>query len=122
MDFNFHNIDWENHSVKDLNGVQFLESVQESFLKQYVETPTCERATLDLALGNWERQVNVVCVEEPFGSSDHSSIRFKIVMYGDGEGPRVKMHNWVKANFEGMRENLAQVDWSMLFEGKSGMF
>lgn len=32
----------------------------------------------------------------------------------DREDPHVEILNWGKANFEGMREGLAQVDWSKL--------
>lgn len=59
-----------------------------------------------------------VFMEEPFGTSNHCFIRFKMIMDRDRAGPRVKMLNWGKANFEGMRQELAQVDWSRLFDGK----
>ena len=39
-DFNFPHVDWEAHSVKGLDGVEFVKCVQDSFLQQYIEVPT----------------------------------------------------------------------------------
>lgn len=43
-DFNFPNVDWVGHIAKVLNGMEFSKNVQESFLRQYLEGPTKERA------------------------------------------------------------------------------
>ncbi|XP_059809285.1 uncharacterized protein LOC132382840 [Hypanus sabinus] len=117
-DFNFPHVDWEAHSVKGLDGLEFVKCVQDSFLQQYIEVPTRDGAVLDLLLGNAIGQLTDVCVGEHFRSSDHNSISFNIIMEKDRTGPRVEIFNWRKANFEGMRRDLERVDWVKLFYGK----
>ncbi|XP_059807923.1 uncharacterized protein LOC132382078 [Hypanus sabinus] len=117
-DFNFPHVDWEAHSVKGLDGLEFVKCVQDSFLQQYIEVPTRDGAVLDLLLGNAIGQLTDVCVGEHFGSSDHNSISFNIIMEKDRTGPRVEIFDWRKANFEGMRRDLERVDWVKLFYGK----
>ena len=51
-DFNFPYIDWDSLSARGVDGAEFVRSVQEGFLKQYVDSPTREGAILDLVLGN----------------------------------------------------------------------
>ena len=58
--------------------------MQDSFLQQYIEVPTRGGAVLDLLLGNETGQVGEVCVGEHFGSSDHNTISFNIIM-GEGQ-------------------------------------
>ena len=60
-------MDWDCHSVKGLDGVEFVKCVQESFLRQHVEDPTRERAKLDLLLGNRAGQVTEVTVGTTLG-------------------------------------------------------
>ena len=36
-DFNFPNIDWDSHSIRELDGGKFVNCVQEEFLIQYVD-------------------------------------------------------------------------------------
>ena len=49
-------------------------------------------------------------MRDPFGISDHNSIGFKIVMENDRSGPKVKILNWGKANFDGIRQELSKVN------------
>ena len=100
-DFNFPNIDWDSHSIRGLDGEKFVECIQEEFLIQYVDGLTREGAKLDLLLGNKEEQMTKVRYH--FGTSDHNSISFKIAMENDRSGPKVKILNWGKANFDGIR-------------------
>ena len=51
-DFNFPNIDWDSFSARGLDEAEFVQCVQECFLRQYVDSPTQEGAILDLVLGN----------------------------------------------------------------------
>ena len=48
-------------------------------------------------------------VRDHFGTSDHNSIGFKIAMDNDRSGPKVKILNWGKANFDGIRQELSKV-------------
>lgn len=43
-DINFSTMYWDSHSVMCLNAVEFVECIQESFLSQYIEDPSRERA------------------------------------------------------------------------------
>jgi len=97
---------------------EFIQCVQECFLRQYEDSPTRKGAILDLVLGNELRQVIDVSVGDHFGNSDHNSISFKIVVENKSS-PRVKVLNWGKANYDSIRQELGNVDWGWLFEGKS---
>lgn len=61
------------------------------------------------------RQVTQVSVGEPLGIH---SINFKVVKEKGWTGPQVKVLNWGKANFGGIRQELAEVDWPSLFANK----
>jgi len=43
-DFNLPYIIWDSLSARGVDGAEFVRSVQEDFLKQYVDTPTREGA------------------------------------------------------------------------------
>ncbi|XP_062920044.1 uncharacterized protein LOC134354760 isoform X1 [Mobula hypostoma] len=117
-DFNFPHVDWDSHTVRGLDGLEFVKCVQESFLNQYIEVPTRGDAILDLLLGNELGQVMEVWVGEHFGSSDHNTISFNLTLDKDRSGPRVEVLNWKKVKFEDMRKDLKSVDWDRLFSGK----
>eukprot|EP00061_Rhincodon_typus_P001962 g16260.t1 len=51
-DFNFPFIDWDSLGAWSSDGAEFVTSIQEDFLKQYVDSPTRKGAVLDLVLGN----------------------------------------------------------------------
>lgn len=87
--------------------------VWKCFFKQYIEDPTKKRGKLDLFLGNRERQVTE-SMREHFKTTDHSSINF-VLFFEKTELFHVKVLNWVKANFDGIREEVAKVVWSKLF-------
>ena len=118
-DFNFPYIDWDSLSARGLDGAEFVRSIQEGFLKQYVDSPTREGAILDLVLGNEPGQVVDVSVGEQFGNSDHNSVSFKVLMDKDKCSPQVKVLKWRKANYNNIRQELKNVDWGQMFEGKS---
>eukprot|EP00061_Rhincodon_typus_P007516 g29281.t1 len=90
--------------------VEFVKCVQENFRHQYVEGRTREGATLDLLLGNEVGQVTEVSLGEHFGSNDHNSLSFNVVMEKDWTGPQVKVLNWSRANFGAIRQDLAELD------------
>eukprot|EP00061_Rhincodon_typus_P002758 g18386.t1 len=77
VDFNFPHIDWDSFSVWGSDGAEFVKSIQEGVLKQYVDSPTRKGAVLDLALGSEPGQVVNVSVGKQLGNSDHNSVTFK---------------------------------------------
>eukprot|EP00061_Rhincodon_typus_P006678 g27576.t1 len=86
-------------SAWGIDGTEFLRSIQEGFLKQYVDSPTRKGAMPDLVMGNEPGQVFDVSVGEQLGSSDHNSVSFKVIMDKDKCSCQVKVLNWVKANY-----------------------
>jgi len=90
-----------------------------AFLKQSADSPTREGAILHLVLGNEPGLVANVSVGEQFGNSDHNSISFTVLMGKDKCSPQVKMLNWGKANYKNVRQELMNVHWGQMFEGKS---
>jgi len=56
-DFNLPYIDWDSLSASGVDGAEFVQSIEEGFLNQYVDSPTREGAVLDLVLGNEHLQV-----------------------------------------------------------------
>ena len=106
------------HLVRGVDGAEFVRSIQEGFLKQYVDSPTREGAILDLVLGNEPGQVVDISVGEQFRNSDHNSESFKVLMDEDKCSPQVKVLNWGKANYNNIRQELKNVDWGQMFEGK----
>lgn len=80
-----------------------------------VEGPIRERAKIDLLLGYWGWQVTEVTLRKRFGTGNHSSISFKIVMEKDRAGTQVKVPHCGKSNLDCIRDILANVDWSRLF-------
>ena len=91
-DFNFPYIDWDSLLGAWMEQ-EFVRTVQEGFLKQYVNSPSWEGARLDWVLGNESGQVIKVSVGEHFGNSDHNSISFKVLVDKDKNGPRAKVLN-----------------------------
>lgn len=96
--------------------MEFVNCVEEHFLRQYVEGHSRELTRHDLLLVNWSGQVTEVSVGEPFGATDHSSpISCKMVMDKDTAGLQVKALNWGKNNFYCIGQEL---DYNRLFMGK----
>ena len=108
-DFNLH-IDWSN---------QVGHGIRDSFLEQYVMELTREQAILDLVLCNETGIINDLSVRDPLRRSDHSMVEFKIQM----EREKVKSSTNVlclnKGDYNGMREELAKVDWKHKLYGGS---
>ena len=77
-DFNFSNIEWGNWTAAHNNpsSLIFLNTLQDNFLLQYVDTPTRGRGSdvpriLDLVISNTEIVTNIK-YSAPLGKSDHS--------------------------------------------------
>lgn len=69
-----------------------------------------ERAKLDLPLGNWAGHVGEVTVDEPSGTRDHRTISFNIAMDKDWVCSQIKVPNWSKNNFDGVRQEFENFD------------
>ena len=76
-DFNYRNIDWVNN-VGDSEAEEFLDVINDNFLRQLVNVPTRENNILDLILTDRDDLVNNLEVGGRLGNSDHEEIRFNI--------------------------------------------
>ena len=112
-------VDWFNQVGKGSLEEEFIECIRDNFREQYVMEPTREKAVLDLVLCNETGLINDLIVRDPLGSSDHSMVEFKIGM----ESEKVKSNTTVlclnKGDYDGMREELAKVDWDQRLHGEA---
>nr|XP_053644522.1 uncharacterized protein LOC128697033 isoform X1 [Cherax quadricarinatus] len=109
-DFNFSHIDW-NFLTGNLESYDFLEVVQDCFLKQFVTEPTRGNNLLDLVMANNESLVNNLEISEELGASDHKSITFSIEWKYDSSDNSVTVPDFCLADYDGLREHLSSVDW-----------
>ena len=110
-DFNFRNIDWGlmtgNSEAED-----FLTVIQDNFLKQVVLEPTRGNNILDLILTNREDSITQVEIGGQLGNNDHREIRYKLKWEDTYSSKNtVKIPDFRRANFEGLRLYLQGVDW-----------
>ena len=108
-DFNYH-IDWNNLSSESVNGKDFLECLDDSYLEQFVDFPTRGKNTLDLILAQ-EGFVTEVRSEGKLGDSDHDMILFNV-----NTGVILKdsvqfVPNYSKANYNHIKSELRERNW-----------
>ena len=106
-DFNLGRINWEN-LTGDRASVNFLDTVQDSFLHQFVEEPTRGDNILDLVLSNGENLVRDIEVGGHLGISDQREIRFNIECEGRRKENNTEVPNFRQADFHSMRYYLRQ--------------
>ena len=87
---------------------------------QLVSEPKRDVKILDLLLSNEPLSICDVCVCEPFSSSDHNQVMFKVYaepatlgLGNDTENNTIRC--WRAADFEGMSTYLLAVDWDYFF-------
>uniref|UniRef100_UPI00398EB4CB uncharacterized protein isoform X1 n=1 Tax=Pristiophorus japonicus TaxID=55135 RepID=UPI00398EB4CB len=115
-DFNLH-IDWANQTGNNAVEEDFLECIRDGFLDQYVEEPTRELAILDWVMCNEKGLIRNLVVRDPLGKNDHNMVEFFIKMESDTVNSETRVLNLRKGNFDGMRRELASIDWQMLLKG-----
>ena len=87
-DFNLHNVDWTtNCGLKHDVYAKFLTFVLENSYSQIVHFPTRDANTLDLILTNDASLFTVVDSDLPVGTSDHSSVKFEVILPMDSHMP-----------------------------------
>lgn len=125
-DFNYPNIDWENSVVTDnenSEGDQFLECLKDCFLIQHVDRPTRYRgdqkpSILDLVLTNEENVIKNMQYCAPLGNSDHCALVFEYKCIAESVSTKTKKYRYDKGNYDDMRANLADVDWTKTLDEK----
>ncbi len=109
-------IDWVQEQGKGRADEDFLVLFQDCFLTQFVDKPPGGSVVFDLLLSN---DPNMVEVRKHFRASDHNMMCAKILSRERVQDSRVSLFDFRKANFEGMRRELGDVDWEKLTIGQS---
>ena len=118
-DFNYRNIDWVNN-VGDNEAEQFIEVINDSFLRQLVNVPTRGNNILDLVLTDREDLVNNLEVGGRLGNSDHEEIRFNI-KWGCCQVNENKalVPDFRRGNYQALRKHLADASNLRIRKGAS---
>ena len=111
-DLNYPHINWELMSGNS-QATDFIEIINEKFLTQHVTFPTHDGGnTLDLVLSNIPNRVESVTDCGKLGNSDHviisSVVKFDLI----SNVPSHTVWDFRKANFEGMRAEIAKIKWN----------
>lgn len=126
-DFNFGTIDWENLTTphgNDHPATKFLHATQDSFLFQFVEGPTRFKnnqhpSRLDLVFSNKPDSINSIFLDSPIGKGDHATLRFHISCHKTSNQSKTKSYNFFKGDYESIKLNISNIDWSDKFKDKN---
>ena len=72
---------------------------------------------LDLVITNEQGLIGDLCVEAGLASSDHGMVRWSIYVGSEKREDTRESRDYKRADFEGMRRELAGVDWVSLLNG-----
>lgn len=112
-DFNLPDIDWRarpNPTAKQSLSKSFLEMCESHSLEQLVDKCTLGNNILDLVLSNRVGLIDSVVVGPPIGSSDHSSVTFKMNLPKESD-LMVAKRDYSTVNLQAVANFLANVDW-----------
>ncbi|KAK8741935.1 hypothetical protein OTU49_002018 [Cherax quadricarinatus] len=118
-DFNYRHIDWSN-LTGNLESGDFLDTIQDCFLKQFVTEPTRGNNLLDLVLASRETLINNLEVNDELGESDHKSLSFNISWNSPNNGNQVSVPDFRLADFIGLKNYLGGLNWNDLTKGQVG--
>ena len=123
-DFNLHSVDWPPQSTNTPIRIHklFTDTFQELGLDQLITCPThIQGKTLDLLLTNHSSLVSDVNVNSSsqLCKSDHSVISFKVKANKVIKRcPKRKIHNFKKANWNRLNEDISHVPWYSLIDSR----
>jgi ribonucleases P/MRP protein subunit RPP40 len=119
-DFNFPELNWGKPETLD-DSHSFLKCINDNFLIQCVENSTRGNNVLDLVFTSEENMIENLTVGEPFGTSDHQIIRwyFSSIKETIKRNDEIKMHDYFKADYDGMREEISSIDFDEIIIGDS---
>ena len=93
----------------------FLTFMLENSYSQIVHFPTRDANILDFILTNDTSLFTVVDSDLPVGTSDHSSVKFELLLPRDSHVPSFSTatvkYNWHQGDYEGMNTFLLDVNW-----------
>ena len=128
-DFNCPRIDWTSETSKsgeDNINSKMLECFRDTFWHQHVREathhrPGCQSTLIDLIMTNEEGMIKNLNHLAPLGASHHQVLKFNFSCYyiqSANQAHRLLHH---KADFEGMRAELQEINWDNLLEGKQAL-
>ena len=114
-DFNLPSINWRSGTA-DPKGRRLLEAAEEANMVQLVHFPTHNKGnTLDLVLSNCPDKIFSIQNEGNLGNSDHCILSIELTV----QRPKLikkRTKNWSKADSEGIRNYLGEIDWHQLLQ------
>lgn len=122
-DFNYREINWQTRTVRasaNHPATSFLDTIDDLFLNQIVETPTHHRGEqqptlIDLLMTNEENLITVVRHEAPLGSSHHDCLSFNLNCMVDVCSPPRTVLRYHDADFTSMRDQVRSHKWQVDF-------
>jgi len=117
-DFNFPRIRWNGIWTNEKDN-EFIECLHDAYLEQMVDKPTRRRTgqmanILDLVLVNDQQSVSSIEHCCPVGKSDHEVLLFSLYIPKKTVVQEGTRFNLKKGNFDQMRLEFSQMDWSHL--------
>ena len=112
-DFNYPDIDWENHTGVALSSQQFVECLEDGFLTQHVVVPTRGASCLDLIITRDPDLVSDVENIGQFLNSDHCVIRCKIRNSNSKTTTLKGRLDYARADFDKIRREIGGITWSL---------
>ena len=116
-DFNYPDIEWDFLTAGNV-GKNFLDQVQDSFLFQHVDFPTRGNNILDLVLSSEEGMVSNLTTIGKLGASDHDILFFNLCTKVNIKHNQRLVPNFRRANWQQINQDMAQIDWDVVLEGK----
>ena len=126
-DFNYPEIDWENHLTNtDIThpAYAFLEAIDDCLLTQHIDKATRHRQgqrsnCLDLIFTNDSCSVQKLHYKEPLGSSDHLSIEMEYtvnVIRQHNLASDSKRYAYDRGDYKSLKNELKSVNWDKEFK------
>ena len=108
-DFNYRDIDWETNTSSCTESEEFINAVNDGFLKQLVRQPTKDNNILDLILTNNDNLVYNLEIGGKLSNSDHNEIRFNITWDSISRNcNNINIPDFRKANFTKLKRHLRE--------------
>ena len=116
-DFNVPEIDWE-LGTSGGRTRNLLAAADEAMMEQMVDFPTHIRGnTLDLILTNIPERISDVEDIGRLGHSDHVMLMAKVEVSSKSATQGKEQLDWARADWDSMRDRVAEVDWGRELEG-----
>ena len=116
-DFNYPAIDW-NLMQAESEGQNFLDTVMDCFLIQYVREPTRGQNTLDLVMSKEGITIENVETCMPLGSSDHDVVKFDLKTEVEEEIWKYEYYDYRNGNYKELAKYMKEQNWEELFMNK----